>query len=49
LYENIPDVGKVRIEDIKAYGQIFKIYYLDDSQNKISKIFDPLKMILSKD
>jgi hypothetical protein len=49
LYVNIPDVGKVRIEDIKAYGQIFKIYYLDDSQNKISKIFDPLKMILSKD
>ncbi|QWD96258.1 DUF3883 domain-containing protein [Polynucleobacter sp. MG-6-Vaara-E2] len=49
LYVNIPDVGKVKIEDIKAYGQIYKIYFLDENQNKISKTFAPSKMILSKD
>jgi len=49
LYVNIPNVGKVKIEDIRAHGQIYKIYYLDDSQNKTSKIFEPSKMILSKD
>ena len=49
LYVNVPDVGKVRIEDLKVHGQIFKIYYLDDKQNTISKVFEPSKMILSKD
>jgi hypothetical protein len=49
LYVDIPDVGKVKIEDIKAHGQIFKIFYLDEGQNKISKTFEPSKMILSKD
>jgi len=49
LYVNIPDIGKVQIVDVKAHGQIFKIYYLDDNQNKISKTFEPSKMVLSKD
>ena len=49
LYVNIPNVGKVKIEDIKAHGQIYKIYYLDGNQNMISKTFEPSKMILSKD
>jgi hypothetical protein len=49
LYVNIPDVGKVKIVDIKSHGQIYKIFYLDRNQNKISKTFEPSKMILSKD
>jgi hypothetical protein len=49
LYVNIPNVGKVKIQDVKAHGQIFKIFYLDDNQNRVSKTFEPSKMILSKD